>query len=165
MSSPFGVVKRAAGRAGVIGDRIQHVDVALIRGVEDAALEVQFGERGDDAALHADRLVARRNLELIRERQHPVARLCRRGFGGGDHIEKRQVVDLVDLDEREIESRLDDHDVSNRSPAVKQMHSQLWGIEQMAGGRQGKAVGRDRNGRAVGGQAAQSAAPKILTTF
>ena len=73
--------QRPAGRAGIVGHRVEHVDRTVIGRFERAAAGIEPRLDRDDAVLHAGRLVAGGHAEQIAEGQHPAARFGRHAGG------------------------------------------------------------------------------------
>ena len=57
----------AAACPRIIGDGVDHIDIAYVGSLKDAAPAVQLGVRGDHAVLHRHGFVTRGDLEKVAE--------------------------------------------------------------------------------------------------
>src|SRR5438128_1327483 len=78
---------RAGPGAGVVHDHVRDVHLAGVREVERPAAAGELGVGHHDAALEAQRFVAQRDLERVREGQRPVPRLRVRPLGRLGEVE------------------------------------------------------------------------------
>ncbi len=90
-------------------------------------------------------------------------------LGGRDHIEIGQVLDLelvvADLDERDIQFRLDGYHLAVVVSAVGHVNAQILGVEDVAIDGEDIAVRRDKNAAAVRLQTPETAGSEQFDQF
>ena len=131
--------QRPARRAGIVAHQVEHVDGAVIRGLEDAAAGVQPRDDGNRPVLDADRLVARGHAEEVAQGQHAGALL---DGDGAAEVEVRQPLG-VDLQHGHVQPRVGAEQLRLEPPPVGERRGDVVGVQGVA--EDGEDVARNGN--------------------